>query len=184
MKRRISVITGDEYLWQKIYLILKKELEVFRTEAPSGDLCLFDVDTGTVSEEDERTVRMSRTESCALPIPFTEDELISVVSGEARPSSLLVLNGRCARLYGEEIRLTEVESALLSVLISAGGEFVSRECLLSEVWHGQADGGVLNVYVHYLREKLERRGEKIIVSSRRAGYKIDAKFLTGGGESA
>ena len=33
------------------------------------------------------------------------------------------------------------------------------------------------MYVHYLREKLER-GEKIIISSRNHGYKIDAKYLS------
>ena len=42
-----------------------------------------------------------------------------------------------------------------------------------------ADGGILNVYVHYLREKLEKRGEKIIISSRKSGYKIDEKYLKG-----
>ena len=44
-----------------------------------------------------------------------------------------------------------------------------------------ADEGVLNVYVHYLREKLERGGEKIIISSRGLGYKIDEKYLQTGG---
>jgi DNA-binding response OmpR family regulator len=36
---------------------------------------------------------------------------------------------------------------------------------------------VLNVYVHYLREKLED-GKKIIISSRKLGYKIDERYLT------
>ena len=38
----------------------------------------------------------------------------------------------------------------------------------------------MNVYIHYLREKLEADGEKIILSSRSHGYKIDEKYLTEG----
>ena len=35
----------------------------------------------------------------------------------------------------------------------------------------------MNVYVHYLREKLEYNGEKVIISSRKNGYKIDERFF-------
>jgi DNA-binding response OmpR family regulator len=66
------------------------------------------------------------------------------------------------------------------VLIEASGDFISREELIRRVWGEGADGGVLNVYVHYLREKLEKQGEKIIISSRKNGYKIDGKYLTKG----
>ena len=52
-----------------------------------------------------------------------------------------------------------------------------REEILSTVWGGEADSGVINVYIHYLREKLEVCGEKIILSSRKCGYKIDEKYL-------
>ena len=64
----------------------------------------------------------------------------------------------------------------MHLLCSADGEFVSREEILHSVWSGDADPGIINVYVHYLREKLED-GEKIIVSSRKNGYKIDGRYL-------
>ena len=38
---------------------------------------------------------------------------------------------------------------------------------------------MINVYIHYLREKLELCGEKIIIASREAGYRIDKRFLGG-----
>ena len=66
--------------------------------------------------------------------------------------------------------------------MSANGEFVSREEILSQVWNGDADCGIINVYIHYLREKIEH-GEKIILSSRKQGYCIDEKYL-GGGKNA
>ena len=40
------------------------------------------------------------------------------------------------------------------------------------------DGGVVNVYVHYLREKLEKNGERIIISTRNLGYKINERMVT------
>ena len=82
-------------------------------------------------------------------------------------------------LRGEVIKLTEVEHALFLALMKRGGEFASREDILREVWGSEADEGIINVYVHYLREKLEKSGEKIIVSSRKLGYKIDGKYLGG-----
>jgi DNA-binding response OmpR family regulator len=42
---------------------------------------------------------------------------------------------------------------------------------------GDKGEGLINVYVHYLREKLEVGGEKIINSSRKNGYAIDEKFI-------
>ena len=82
---------------------------------------------------------------------------------------------KCAFLFGEKIALTELEFELLSKLMERDG-FTSREELLSALWQDEATGSVLNVYIHYLREKLEVGGEKIIVSSRRQGYRINEKF--------
>ena len=85
---------------------------------------------------------------------------------------------KCVLLFGEKIKLTELEYALFSLLYKRQS-FVSREEILASVWHGEADGGIINVYVHYLREKLEKGGEKIILSSRKLGYGISENFLGG-----
>jgi DNA-binding response OmpR family regulator len=76
-----------------------------------------------------------------------------------------------------ETKLTEAEFALLEVLVECGGEFIKREELLSRVWGDNADPGVVTVYIHYLREKLEKNGEKVIISSRKNGYKISERFV-------
>lgn len=178
MKKRITVVTGNPYLWQKIYLTMKYDAEVVRTDAPEGEICLFDLDTAELPEG-AKVIRMAREGECELSVPFTEEGLRAAID-KRRGGARLSLSERVATLDGEDIRLTEVEAALLGRLMAAGGEFVAREELLRDVWGGEADGGVINVYIHYLREKLERRGEKIILSSRKSGYKIEGKYLIGG----
>jgi len=111
-------------------------------------------------------------------------ELISSFRSGSRARLTLDKASRLATLDREDIKLTEVEARLLDCLLSAGGEYVDRATLTSSVWGEGANEGVLNVYIHYLREKLEARGEKIILSSRKLGYKIDAKYLEGVREDA
>ena len=54
---------------------------------------------------------------------------------------------------------------------------MSREKLLRSVWDGKASPGVVNVYIHYLRQKLERSGKKVIAASRNEGYRINPELL-------
>jgi DNA-binding response OmpR family regulator len=115
-------------------------------------------------------------------LPFSQDELdMAVARLEKRDTGRLILtkDTRTVQLGDRSVKLTEVEFRLLSVLASAGaGEYVSRERLIREVWGEGVDGGVVNVYIHYLREKLEKDGERIIISSRREGYKINERAVT------
>ena len=120
---------------------------------------------------------MSKWNECDLSLPFPISALDRLVNDSGAPMLTASDSEKCAILRGEAIRLTEVEYALFSALIKRGGKFVSREDILEEVWGNEADSGIINVYVHYLREKLEKEGEKIIVSSRKMGYKIDEKYL-------
>ena len=188
---RIGVYTNDAFLLRKISLILKGTADVFAasTMADAGafDLMLLDCRDGNVYEP-TGSVRVicivgagQETEG-TLPYPFSYDSLIYAVSSQsAECGARLILEDdrEHVRLDGDRIRLTEVEGKLLSAILAGGGDYVTREALTEEVWHGTATPGVLNVYVHYLREKLEANGEKIIISSRKCGYKIDAKY-TGG----
>lgn len=188
MKRRIGVLTGDDMLYQKIYLIFREstDFSVMRGDMGADTLLVdaeFVKDTNPSAAGSTDVVYMSRGGEAQLTIPFTEEEILSVLSGDSSGGATLALGKRCAYIHEREIKLTEVEFSLLSALYSAGG-FVSREELLRSVWGEGADGGVLNVYVHYLREKLEFAGEKIIISSRKLGYKIDEKYLGGEGANA
>ena len=59
---------------------------------------------------------------------------------------------------------------LLSVLKAAKGKSVSREQLIKEVWGEKGNDGLLNLYIHYLRQKLEKDGQRHIFSVRGKGY--------------
>ncbi len=175
--KRIFVVTDKPYLGRKIELSLmgKCFVSIGRTLSSDYDICLWDIDFADAPQS-ENIITMSYSEPCDLALPCSFDSLYSLVEGEPEKLSL---NGRICYVRGEEIKLTELEASLLFCLISAGGEFVSREKILSLVWGEDADSGIINVYIHYLREKIER-GEKIILSSRKQGYCIDKKYLVGG----
>lgn len=120
---------------------------------------------------------MSRKQKADVTLPFKLGELKARLM--PKEAEALTLGDRCAVLDGRTVRLTEVEFALLKAIYSREGGYVGREELLREVWGGNADGGVINVYVHYLREKLEVGGERVILASRGEGYKINEKLLGG-----
>lgn len=172
----IAVMTDDDYLWQKIYLTLRAGGGVERVSTFENVLdavAIYDSRLEYSGTLPEKTVVLGLD----LPLPFTYDQLNEALTEIGKNKGKILTRGdRSVYLRGERIALTEVEKALLDALMDAGGEFVSRDELMKRVWHGEADGGVLNVYVHYLRTKIER-GEKIIVSSRSQGYKIDEKFI-------
>ena len=78
---------------------------------------------------------------------------------------------------GEPITLTETEHALLSLLYEKRGETVTREEILHRVWgrNGEADAktNLTDVYVRYLREKLDDRfSVKLILAVRGKGYML------------
>ena len=177
----ISVYTEDLFLYQKIKLSLKEGALIIRNGgAEAASLTLVDLDTASAPLGSY--IGMSRKEGADIKIPFSISDIESFFNAGKRETRVLILdsNVRSVYLRGEKIRLTELEFSLLSLLYRASGKFVSREKILADVWGGAADGGIINVYIHYLREKLEGHGEKIIISSRKSGYKIDEKYLLGG----
>lgn len=176
----LSIYTGDSFLYQKIRLAAPEGAVVLHSEgAESSDICIVDVDTAAVSIEG--ALRISRREGADLKIPLTFAEISALFENKPREERTLSLSEgeRAAYLRGEKIKLTELEYSLLSRLCAAHGEFVSKQDILSEVWGDESTPGIINVYIHYLREKLEKYGEKIILSSRKCGYGIDKKYLGG-----
>ena len=173
-KYRIGVSCADPYLFQKIKLSLSGVADVISDGAVGG--CDITV-TDTVTENG-RGVRVSYgdTEE-VLGIPFDIDVMREVIDRCASPLPIrLDPEARRAYVMGEEIKLTEIETVILKILIERNGEYVSRDELLDTVWGSDAECGVVNVYIHYLRSKLEKAGEKIILSSRKCGYKLSEKY--------
>ena len=82
---------------------------------------------------------------------------------------------RQVRRGGRPVALTAREYALLMLLFSQAGQVVSREQILSEVWNGdqRTSSNVIEVYVRYLRQKLEQNGEqRLIHTIRGKGYSL------------
>ncbi|NUW41864.1 response regulator transcription factor [Nonomuraea rhodomycinica] len=82
---------------------------------------------------------------------------------------------RTVRRGGTEIHLSAKEFALLHELMRRPDEILSRSYLIEHVWDFAYDGGsnVVDVYVRYLREKVDRPfGRDTIQTVRGAGYRL------------
>ncbi len=65
---------------------------------------------------------------------------------------------RTAHRQGEEITLTNREFGVLELLMTSSPRPVSKTAIIEHVWDQHFDSGtnVVNVYVNYLREKIDR----------------------------
>jgi two-component system, OmpR family, response regulator len=74
------------------------------------------------------------------------------------------------------VELSSREFALLEYFVRHQGQVLSRQQILSAVWDYAFDPGsnVVDVYVSYLRNKLDRRGEpSLIATVRGSGYRFE-----------
>ncbi len=107
-----------------------------------------------------------------LTKPFSLTELLARVRAvlrRQRPSPVNVLRvgdleldllSRKARRTNEEIELTNREYALLEFLMVSSPKAVSKTAIVEHVWdqHFDSQTNVVNVYVNYLRKKIDRPG--------------------------
>jgi DNA-binding response OmpR family regulator len=80
------------------------------------------------------------------------------------------------RRGGERIDLTAKEFALLAALMQRPGQVFSRSVLLDTVWGvpGEVSTSVVELYVSYLRRKLDRNGEPSHIRTvRGVGYTFE-----------
>lgn len=70
---------------------------------------------------------------------------------------------------GKTVQLTIAENELLSLLCRNPDHVFSREEILGKVFNAQDTRGTVDTYVHYLREKTER---KLIRTVRSRGYRL------------
>lgn len=183
--KRIAFITKNPYLYRRAELelggvamltVIDTDFALRRAALLDFDIIIRDTDGFTSPMADnEITVGHTGDEILHLPLPL--GALLEAISSSERNAPRLTLRDseRCAVLDGDRIKLTELEYTLLSSLVEGNGDFISREHIKAVL--GDKGEGLINVYVHYLREKLEAKGEKVILSSRKNGYAIDKKFL-------
>jgi DNA-binding response OmpR family regulator len=71
------------------------------------------------------------------------------------------------------VALTPREFTLLEHLMRHSGEVVSKSSLIDHVWDGDADPNVVEVYVGYLRRKIDVPfGRQTLETVRGAGYRL------------
>ncbi|MBR2612930.1 MAG: winged helix-turn-helix transcriptional regulator [Clostridia bacterium] len=190
MSLPVYVFSEDEYLFLKIRVLCEKEgwtpYRITKEEA-TLPLLVWDIDTSEGQKvfpalSHDKVILLSRDDiGNTARLPITNKSLLALLRGAEEGAPLTLDHAhRVAHIYGETIKLTELEGELLSYLISRGGECATNEELCAHLWGGQASASAVNVYIHYLREKLELRGEKVILVRRGKGYYIEPKFLKGG----
>jgi two-component system, OmpR family, response regulator len=81
-------------------------------------------------------------------------------------------------LAGREVELTSREFEVLEFLARHAGQVVSRTQMLEHVWEENYDGSpnIVDVYVGYLRRKLERpTGRRLIRTVRGVGFLVESE---------
>lgn len=148
------MVTADERLARELTLLLPEGYT--RAKEREGALVIADADTADPTGADIVIARKAREgDFIFLKRPFPTEAIAHALS--------------LAREDGAAT-LTPTEQRLFSLLKAANGAPVPREVLLREVWGEGASEGLLNLYIHYLREKLEKDGKRRIFASRGKGY--------------
>jgi DNA-binding response OmpR family regulator len=113
--------------------------------------------------------------------PYSTEELLARLRASERRASPEISHllrvadleidplSRTARRGGEQIMLTNREFALLEVLANASPRPVSKAALVERVWdrYFDPDSNVVNVYVNYLRRKIDLPGMKPLIHTQR-----------------
>lgn len=118
--------------------------------------------------------------------PFSVDELLARVRALLRRNSRLETSGaleladlrldpvsRTVTRGAREVELTKTEFDLLQLLLEQSGVVLSRDYLYEHIWgfDFETNSKSLDVYVGYLRRKIETNGEtKLLHTVRGVGY--------------
>lgn len=144
-----------------------------------------------LTARDELTSKVEALDAGAddyLTKPFALEELIARVGALTRraaaggPSRIeagdLVVDLQARRVWRgqKRVELSSREFALLEYLARHAGQVLTRAQILSEVWDYSFDPGSnsVDVYIRYLRRKIDRPGEPSLISTvRGAGYRLE-----------
>jgi DNA-binding response OmpR family regulator len=109
-------------------------------------------------------LRLHRQQPALLP---SQPAILQLADLRLIPASREVWRGE------RPVPLTGREFQLLQLLLEHRGQVLSRERILRQVWQEQQDtaSNVIEVYVRYLRQKLEQKGERRLIHTVRGrGY--------------
>jgi two-component system response regulator MprA len=123
-----------------------------------------------------------------LPKPFAFEELVARIRAHLRRQGVagprlevadLILEPGAHRASraGRPLNLSPTEFSVLELLMRHPGQVLSRETIMEHVWGLDADpaSNVVDVYVHYLRRKVDRGFKRPLIHTVRAlGYVLRA----------
>jgi two-component system response regulator MprA len=135
-------------------------------------------------EVDDRVAGLDAGADDYLVKPFALEELLARVRARLRTAEVddggltvgdlvMDLEGRRVERSGRTIDLSRTEFDLLEVLVRNSGVVLGRDVLYERVWGGEleTDSKTLDVYVGYLRRKLEADGgSRVVHTVRGVGY--------------
>ena len=149
-------------------------------EIPPCELLIIDLDyaRGPQHIKAARRIGYARCErAIGFPLlvrPFRMTELRALIDDAAGESVLFPsADFRTVTVGSEAVMLSEREALLFRMLYEAAGAVVSRKVLADAVFpHADAPEDSINVYIHYLRKKLERNKKRLIRAHRGGGYSL------------
>lgn len=122
-----------------------------------------------------------------LPKPFKLDEFLARVRAllrrakkgvsEVKVADLIIdFNQRRATRGGRALFLSQTEFGILELLAKNQGQPVSKTALLERIWDdGERAENLVEVYIHYLRQKTEQgKKSRLIFTARGKGYLLTA----------
>ncbi|MCL1914925.1 MAG: response regulator transcription factor [Eubacteriaceae bacterium] len=122
-----------------------------------------------------------------LTKPFYPQEVVARVRALARRSAdwsqgdrlsfediTLIVSNAIVEVAGKAENLTAKEAQILEMLVKNAGNVISKEKLLDTVWglDSEATYNTVEIYIHYLRKKLERSSKVKIITVRGLGYSL------------
>jgi DNA-binding response OmpR family regulator len=122
-----------------------------------------------------------------LTKPFSSDELLACIRaitrrrGESRQTSALAYGDLRLELAacelvcrGRSVRLSHRELNLMSLFLQRPEQIVSKEELIRQVWGGYTEENSVEVYISFLRKKLQHLGSRVVISTLRTlGYRLE-----------
>lgn len=150
---KILLLTDDKRLFRLLFLLVSEAGHTPAEDAPS----------------------LIITDKPELPKRYRSIPCLLIgEAGVPRPFSHACIKERIEALLSDPALplFSPTEKKLYQALKDASPDFVSRDALVRAVFGEEEDGGRLNLYIHYLRKKIEADGKKRIFAHRGKGYSL------------